>query len=350
MRVLTVRNVHRALPQGLQLLDEEGIRRNSRNGPVIMIPGGVTTVYTQPTERVIFWAQRDANPFFHLFEAMWMLDGREDVVPLVRYAKQMAQYSDDGSTFHGAYGYRWRQYQTGGYPEKFDQLEKIVSILRKNSDDRRCVLQMWDPGDDLGSSSKDVPCNLTVTFQRDAAGRLDMVVFNRSNDVIWGCYGANAVHFSVLQEYLASEIGCEVGTYTQVSVNWHAYVEQYEKLRELPRPSTYSNKAPGGLYGSGHVRVIPMTGVTRADIRELLREADEDGRSLRCWEHPWLQAVAIVLHAHERWRTRPAPDRFREAFDILSKNDDLVDSDWLTAGREWIQRRWDAWQKKQGIV
>ena len=69
MKVLQVRNVHEALPRALQLLDREGIRRESRNGPVIQGPP-VATVYMHPWERVLFWPERDANPFFHLYESL----------------------------------------------------------------------------------------------------------------------------------------------------------------------------------------------------------------------------------------------------------------------------------------
>ena len=79
MRVLEMRNVHCALPRALQELERVGQARESRNGPVIVFPDPVTTVYAKPCERVMFWSERDANPAFHLYEALWMLAGRDDV-------------------------------------------------------------------------------------------------------------------------------------------------------------------------------------------------------------------------------------------------------------------------------
>ena len=341
MKVLSVRNVYEALPQALQLLDEVGIRRNSRNGPVIMVPGGVTTVYSHPTERVVFWPQRDANPFFHLAEALWMLDGRDDVESLARYVKQVRQYSDDGTTFHGAYGARWRTWFGR------DQLEEIAETLRINPNDRRQVLQMWSANSDLGRDGKDVPCNLVATFQKDEDGRLDLTVFCRSNDVIWGCYGANAVHFSILLEYMASEVGCSVGTYTQVSVNWHAYIDKYEELREIPRPNpfTYRDWIMSGLYQEEHVCVVPMEGVTREHIRDLLYEADSGNFSYG-WTHPWCAMVQRVLKAHYTFKALPSPGRYREAFNLLDTDDNLHTADFIVAAREWIQRRWTQWSDK----
>jgi hypothetical protein len=66
-------------------------------------------------------------------------------------------------------------------------------------------------------------------------GKLDMTVTNRSNDMLWGAYGANAVHFSYLQEFVAAAIGVPVGTYYQVSNNLHVYTqnEVFAKTCEL---------------------------------------------------------------------------------------------------------------------
>jgi len=50
MIVLEVRNAQTALWKALQHLDEVGIVRESRNGPVKMFPTPVTTVYKNPLE------------------------------------------------------------------------------------------------------------------------------------------------------------------------------------------------------------------------------------------------------------------------------------------------------------
>jgi hypothetical protein len=110
MHVIRARNVNDAFSQALGYLEKYGIRRDSRNGPVLLSPEPVTTVYSHPLERVLFWSERDANPFFHLYEALYFLAGRNEVEPLARYAKQMREYSDDGEIFHGSYGYRWRHH------------------------------------------------------------------------------------------------------------------------------------------------------------------------------------------------------------------------------------------------
>src|SRR5690606_9555427 len=113
-------------------------KTSSRNGPVAQILEPVIVTYTHPRERVLLYTERDCNPFFHLYESLWMLAGRNDVAPLAYYNKRMPEFSDDGKTFHGAYGYRWRTHFG------WDQLRAIVEELRTNSNSRRVVLQMWD--------------------------------------------------------------------------------------------------------------------------------------------------------------------------------------------------------------
>lgn len=242
------------------------LHSSSRNGNVLMIDEPVTVTYYHPKERVLFNAARDANPFFHLYESLWMLAGRNDVAPLAYYAKQMREYSDDGGTLNGAYGYRWRQHRNiewdsspeGSQRTRYDQLEIIINHLKNHPTSRRAVLQMWNVEDDLlkiedhpersGNfynpdlklpASKDVCCNLSVMFsirQVESNGAnplhpdwkvterfLDMTVTNRSNDMIWGMLGANYVHFSILQEYIAAHIGVEVGRYNHFTNNLHVY-------------------------------------------------------------------------------------------------------------------------------
>ena len=91
-------NVHDALVRGMDLLHTEDFKNESRNGRVYQARTPVTTVYERSKERVLFWAERDANPFFHFMEGLWMLDGRNDLEFVKHFAKSMENYSDDGKS------------------------------------------------------------------------------------------------------------------------------------------------------------------------------------------------------------------------------------------------------------
>src|SRR5690606_13885482 len=138
---LKFRNVNDAfvgLVQGIHKKEIPTVAMSSRYGDVLRIPEPVIITYRKPRERVLFNQKRDCNPFFHLYESLWMLAGRNDVASLAYYNKRMPEFSDNGKTFHGAYGYRWRNHFG------WDQLRAIVEELRTNSNSRRVVLQMWD--------------------------------------------------------------------------------------------------------------------------------------------------------------------------------------------------------------
>ena len=243
MEIIKVRNVNEALPVGIALLQKDGKKRPSRAGNVLEYPECVATVYTHPRERVLFSPVRDANPFFHFMESLWMLRGQNGVEWLAHYNSRMKEYSDDGKILHGAYGYRWRNHFN------VDQISLIIKRLSKDPTDRRCVLQIWDSMVDLDSSKVDIPCNTHVYF-KIRGNLLHMTVCCRSNDIIWGAYGANVVHFSMLQEYVAQQLKLEMGEYVQISDSYHAYVEVLEKtvavLKEktIPYPDLVNIKFP----------------------------------------------------------------------------------------------------------
>lgn len=358
MYVIEARNPQQALPKAMRVLAQHGVTRSSRNGTVRVAPWPVTTVYARPIERVVFWPARDANPAFHLYEALWMLRGRHDVAPLQRYVKDFDRFSDDGETLHGAYGWRWR------YAMDEDQLETIATRLQRDPDDRRCVLQMWDGNYDLGVSSRDIPCNLIATFQVAATGALDLTVFCRSNDVLLGCYGANAVHFSLLLEYMAAWIGRPVGIYRQVSVNWHAYEGPlYDRLRSMSPVAFSQPDAPDDPYTDGRVLALPVVhplpGESPTDtarrldtmMDELLLAADT-GFGVHpvapAHDEPWWSTAWAVLRAHELWRVLPAPARYTQALAALAQAD--PQADWGVSMGQWLGRRYAAWKDKQCVV
>lgn len=240
MRVIESRNVNSNYLAGMDLLQREGERSKSRVGEVLVMDTPVVTVTHRPMERVLFCRQRNANPFFHFFESLWMLAGRRDVTWLDRFVGDFSKrFGEETGYGWGAYGFRWRHHF------QFDQLDRVVEKLRADHLDRRVVISMWDPQSDLDLAGipegapppKDLPCNTHIYLrirgvhhEEEIVPTLDLTVCVRSNDIIWGAYGANAVHFSFLQEYLAGRIGVAVGRMYQVSNNWHGYTDVMHKM------------------------------------------------------------------------------------------------------------------------
>lgn len=357
MQVIDARNVNEAYAQGVLLLHKHGIPEDSRAGEVLRFPGPVTTVYRRPCERVLFDPDRNANPFFHLVESLWMLGGRDDLDKLTPYVSRMKDFSDDGGvTQPGAYGKRWRDWHVAATtPENYarfdwpDQLNWVVKRLRDNQFDRRTVIQMWDPSIDIAAADaggNDVPCNLTAA-PYVAGGHLCLTVFCRSNDAIWGAYGANAVHFSVLLEYLAGRIGLPVGTYTQVSNNFHGYLKTLPTMRQAL--STSIGVSP---YHTGLVEPLSMfDGWTMNDDamsdqkRERLMQEDlriffEHGATEAVTKARWpfmRHVAAPMAIAHQHWKKTKGNDRYLGAQEILQQ---VRAVDWRLAALEWVDRLW----------
>ena len=326
MKVISGRNVNELFQIATMSFrsPEDLLAQDSRNGEVLSFPTPVTSVYKYPDERVLFSPERNCNPFFHFIEGLWMIEGRDDLGTLTMFAKKMADFSDDGEHVNGAYGYRWREWFGR------DQLSKVIDLLKQNPLDRRIVLQMWDPFRDLGSDSKDVPCNTQVYF-RCVNDALDMTVTNRSNDMIWGMYGANAVHFSMVQEYVASMVGMKMGKYYQVSNNAHIYKEVWDPLDfKLPKGII------GCFYETSVVKPSPLVdNPDRFDIEmalffEWLHEGDHFGFE---YKNSIFNKTAMPM-VEAWWCYKEG--MVNEAIDIAK---DIQASDWRKACVEWLERK-----------
>lgn len=353
MRLITVRNVHEALPLGMDLLGEIGIPMPSRAGNVIVSPVPVTTIYHNPRERVIFWPERDANPFFHFFEALWMLGGRNDLSFLTQFVKRFEQFSNDGFSLSGAYGFRWRYHwregvmAPGGHAKarSIDQIERLVDLLTKNPWSRRGVLTMFDPIEDLRAdeSNKDVPCNTQIYFmtgygRRDEPNQLHMTVTCRSNDIIWGAYGANMVHFSTLHEYIAARLGLAVGVYYQMSNNFHAYEDVFLKTR-VGDLSLGVGRTKGDPYTAGEVAPYPLVADPATWDRDLALFFEDP--TSNGFTNPFFGQVAKPM-----WWSHVAAKRHQyvNALEILEQ---CAAADWRRAAEEWVLRRKAAWQVRK---
>lgn len=325
---ITVRNVNEALPEAMWRLKVMGVEEPSRNGPVLVFPEPVTTIYEKPQERVLFWGERDANPIFHCLESIWMLAGRRDVAFPQMFNSRIDQYSDDGENFNAAYGYRWRHHFG------FDQLKRVIEVLQQDSTTRQAVVQMWEASD-LGKITKDKACNMQVIFEIRAEA-LNMTVINRSNDMWYGAYGANAVHFSVLQEFVAGAVGVPIGVYRQYSHNLHLYTELYDAKKYLacpPNPDAYDKYRQG---------VEPMSlGVTPDNWEDWLGMAE-----LFCLDPykydprmpDFLTEVCHPMAMVSKIRKSKAGDGYGWARSIHAR-------DWQMATLDWVERRENA--KKQ---
>lgn len=332
MKVINARNVNDALLLGIDLFNDETNYRvqESRNGITYEALEPVTTVYSNPCERVCLLKQRDANPFFHFVESLWMLAGRNDLKPLTYFVKSMEDFSDDGETLWGSYGWRWKSYFHK------DQIDIVSKMLIKNPEDRRAVLQMWDANKDLNRNGKDVPCNTSIYF-KVRENKLNMTVCNRSNDMLWGAYGANVVHMSILQEYMASLVEVDVGTYRQVSDSFHIYLNPvWDKVKDI-EIDIYTYKDimnPYDLFSSEYKHTELFTSpYTLAWELDRFFNINYNDLDTNGWVNPALKDIAVpMVLAFNSYKNQD----FKLAYEHI---ENIKAIDWKTACLGWVRKR-----------
>ncbi len=328
MHVIKAENIRDAYYYAMERVRCYGVEENSRLGKVLVIQEPVTIHYRNPKQHVLLDKNRDANPFFHLMEAMWMLDGREDSAFLDHYVKDFgARFAVDGIV-PDAYGYRWR------YALGFDQLDVIVNQLRETPNTRQAILQMWGAGriDLCAPVSK--PCNLVACFMI-RQGKLDMTVFNRSNDLVWGCCGSNAVHFPILQEYIATRVGVEMGTYEQVTNNLHLYTELhghlFERMNEMFNGHLVKyQKTQPLMLNPDHFDDDLQTVMNYIDY---LHGDSMEEIYIGNISNPFLTDVVVPMVSAYKYY------KMKDIDMALLKMEKVTAEDWKLAGRLWLERR-----------
>lgn len=301
-------------------------QHKSRYGDTLRVKYPITWGYLHPEECVLTNVARDANPFFHMYEALWMLAGCDDVEGVARFCSRMREFSDDGDTINDAYGYRWRNWF------EYDQLISLRKILAANPNTRRAVLTMWDAAADLEGTRmemKAVPCNTHCYFAvKD--GHLNLTICNRSNDLLWGAFGANAVHFSFLLQYMAMMCELKVGTMVHFSNDLHLYQEHYNADAWL---AGYQ----GDPYQKhGWIAQPLSTGVEDTELfDEEIYYIDDP-----CYDfdNSWLSTV--YEPSMEAW----ACHKERSYAEALAAASRITSPDWRAACTQWLKRRQERWE------
>lgn len=189
-----------------------------RGAPVREIRG-VKLRLTDPAANVLRHPDRKLNYYFMVAEWLWMLGGRRDVETIAAYNKQIAQFSDDGKVFFGAYG-----------PKITAQLRQVIALLQRDPDTRQAIIDIWRP-EALTTKTADVPCTLNWQFfVRD--GALELQVNMRSND-IWLGFPYDVFNFTQMQRYVAAALGIGVGHYEHHVGSLHLYAMHDEAAQRV---------------------------------------------------------------------------------------------------------------------
>lgn len=234
------------------LLDH-GVERTTREQKCWELPAPVIIKIKNPLSRLITIPERKWNLSLPYAESLWLALGRNDLELIKYYLPSMEKFSDDREYLRGGYGPRLRCYNGNSNDYKkawnenevifqnkeIDQFYYVSESFKRDPYTRQGIITIGDPPKDcfdinnIIKQTKDLPCTRSLQFMRSPVDRkLNLTVYMRSNDFIWGASAVNMFNYMFMQEYFASILGLEVGEYYHIANNLHYYGARHRDLVE----------------------------------------------------------------------------------------------------------------------
>lgn len=232
------------------------------------------------------------NAISPIGEFLWYMAGSKNLDFIEFYIPGYGKFSDDGISVHGAYGPRLF------HSDGINQVEEVVKRLRDKPDSRKAVIQLYRAAD-LVSGAKDIPCTCTIQFVVRSRA-LRALVHMRSNDAFLGL-PHDVFSFTMLQEYVARELGVGLGSYHHSVGSLHLYDRNFEEAKAyLDEGFQASKNMPpmprgsqaGAIQGILEFARSLRSGDVQAEIPEIL---DKYWRDL---------AVLLKIHALVKFARR----------------------------------------------
>lgn len=257
--------INHFLVEASTLLLKEGVKRNTRGFNCIELPKPFMFKITDPRARIITIAERKWNPILPFAESLWLALGRNDLDFIGYYLNNMHEFSDDGQFLRGGYGPRLRRFNgiNDDYKIKnqhnidisklssseVDQFNFICANFKKDLFTRQAIINIGDPPKDCFDENgilkitKDFPCTRLLHFQKQPhTNKLNLTVYMRSNDFMWGASAVNIFNFTLMQEYFAQILNLELGDYYHIANNFHYYEKHEGVLRAISKVNTHEDK------------------------------------------------------------------------------------------------------------
>jgi hypothetical protein len=188
---------------------------------------------------------------------------------------------------------------------------------------------------------KAVPCNTHAYFDV-RNGALNMTVCCRSNDIYFGAYGANSVHFSFLQEYMAAGVGVPVGIYRQMSNNYHLYTDVLD-LKKADQIIGESARTNYYLFDSQAMQPrVPLVNDFNSFYIDANAFVNDPWNNVTKHSYQNTFFTSVALPMYRVWKVRKTVPRS----ELDQYLDAIKDSPWRIACQEWIYRKEERWKVK----
>lgn len=295
---------------------ENCVRRSTRGFDCFEINEPIILKVENICDRYITISERKHNKILPFVEVLWILSGVNDLEMPASYVKNLNTYSDDGQFMRAAYSPRIRALTglNGDYKisePKFrnvysgsvnvtDQLKYVIDSFNRDNNSRQLVIEIGDPSKDCFENNgdlkitKDQPCTRLLNFQL-RSGKLDLTVYMRSNDHIFGAHGVNLTNFMFIQEILSNLLGVKPGSYYHIANNYHYYDNMSERVEILSKIdlSNESSKEFGEFFYKDKIKDL-------IHLDFLIEELFEYERSLRLGSN---KIIKFEIDMFQDWAT-----------------------------------------------
>lgn len=251
----------------LQLLKqalEKGREVSPRGKRTLELP--CSTVVIDMTRPVVTVRERKLGYRFMCAEAAWILSGDNRVETIKPYSAQIVNFSDDGTTFFGAYG-----------PKFVEQVGYVVRTLVNDINSRQAVFNIWRENP---KPSKDTPCTLSCAFMIRNS-KLETYVTMRSNDIwlgtVYDIFNAAMWSAYVALKLRDHNVLVQLGDLYHTALSRHLYEEQI-----LPAEAIVYHRQGGAedfIYEPLRLDQFPRA----EDLTEHLWDLARGGNLTRSW-------------------------------------------------------------------
>jgi thymidylate synthase len=268
----------------------KGLKSSPRGMPITETLAA-QVILDDPARCLVTLPERLLNYRFAIAEWLWIASGDNRVESIAPYCNEIKKYSDNGETFFGAYGPRWRP-----------QVERVIELLKSDPDSRQAVVETWRDNSQWLSwvesnaeegrqrwlaVTKDVPCTLTTQYLiRDE--QLVTLVNMRSWDA-WLGLPYDVFNFSMLGSMVAAELDIAQGPLCVTAGSLHLYDRDREKVDSLITKCS--------MYGASSLVSEPVPPADRLIIGSEMYAREGAARSGSVSEtigEPWISYYSIM--------------------------------------------------------
>lgn len=180
-----------------------------------------------------------------IYELLWFIRGDTNIKYLNEHGVTIwDEWADEDGELGPIYGHQWRSWR--GYDGgRIDQLETVITEIKKNPDSRRLLVSAWNVGDLPRMALP--PCHLLFQFYV-AEGRLSCLLYQRSADVFLGV-PFNIASYALLTMMIAQVTGLKPYEFIHTLGDAHLYLNHLEQVKlqltREPRPLPTMRLNPG---------------------------------------------------------------------------------------------------------